>query len=92
MFLVLPFHIQLLDRQGFNEKWPVGILFKDEKNLLYRHSCRPCRVSDAREQEPAVSLDVNPFLSVLGFRFTTSQIPCHALPNAQAARDDEVRK
>ncbi len=44
------------------------------KNLLYRHSCRPCRVSDALEQESAVPLNVNLFLSVLGFRFTTSQI------------------
>ena len=48
---------------------------KNEKDLLYRHSCRPFRVSDAREQEPVVSLNVNFFLSVLGFRFTTSQIP-----------------
>ena len=57
---------------------PLGILIKTEKNLLYRHSCQPCRVSDAREQESAVSLNVNLLLSVLGFRFTTSQIPCHA--------------
>ncbi len=29
-------------------------------------------------EESALSLNVNYFLSVLGFRFTTSQIPCHA--------------
>ena len=49
-------------------------------------------MSDAREQESALSLNVNLFLTVLGFRFTTSQIPCHAWPNAQAARNDDVRK
>ncbi len=57
---------------------PLGILIKNEKKPLYRHSCQPCRVSDAQEQESAVSLNVNLFLSILGFRFTTSQIPCHA--------------
>ena len=67
---------------------PLGALIKNEKNLLFRHSCRPCRVSNAREQESAVSLNVNLLLSVLGFRFTTSQIPCRAQPNAQAARND----
>ncbi|MCG8391107.1 MAG: hypothetical protein MJA30_36490, partial [Cytophagales bacterium] len=51
---------------------------QNKKNLLYRHSCQLCRVSDAREQESAVSLNVNLFLSGLGFRFTTSQIPCYA--------------
>ena len=56
----------------------LDVLIKNEKNPLYRHSCLPCRVSDVREQEPAVSLNVNLFLNVLGFRFTTSQIPCHA--------------
>ena len=44
--------------------------------------------SDAREQESAVSLNVNRFLSVVDFRFMTSQIPCHASPNTQAARND----
>ena len=57
---------------------PVRHPYQKQQNLLYRHSCRPCRVSDAREQESAVSLNVNLFLGVLGFRFTTSQIPCHA--------------
>ncbi len=70
----------------------MDILVKNEKDLLYRHSCRACRVSDAREQESAVSLDVNLFLRILGFRFTTSQIPYHAQPNAQAARNDDIRK
>ncbi len=69
-------------------KEPSRYPHQKRKNLLYRHSCRPCRVSDAREQESAVSLNVNRFLSVVDFRFMTSQIPCHASPNTQAARND----
>ena len=45
-----------------------------------------------REPESAGSLIVNVlFANALGFRFTTSQIPCHAWPNAQAARNDVLR-
>ncbi len=44
-------------------------LYQKQQNLLYRHSCRPCRVSDAREQESAVSLDVNPLFGCTGFSF-----------------------
>ena len=56
---------------------PVEYPYQKRKKPLYHHSCRPCRVSDVREQESAVSLNVNLLLNVLRFRFTTSQIHGH---------------
>ncbi len=47
----------------------IGYPHQKQKNLLYRHSCRPCRVSDVREQESVVSLNVNLFLECTGFSF-----------------------
>ena len=76
MFLVALCHIQLLDRQEFNKKWPVRCPLQKRKKNLYRHSCRPCRVSDAREQPHWDSpgriccvVEREPFFKYTGFSF-----------------------
>lgn len=73
-------------------KKSVRHFYQQHKKLLYRHSCWPYGVSDVREQESTLSLNMNLFLNVPGFRFTTFQIPCHTQPNTQAARNDDQKK
>ena len=74
LILRLLCHIQLFGRQGFNDKGARWIsLSKTKKTSL--SSFLPGLQGERCAQESAVLLKVNPFLSVLGFRFTTSQIP-----------------
>ena len=75
LILRLLCHIQLFGRQGFNDKGARWISLSKTKKTSLSSFLPACRASDAREQESAMLLKVNPFLSVLGFRFTTSQIP-----------------
>ena len=60
----------------------IGYPHQKQKNLLYRHSCRPYRVSDVREQESVVSLNVNLFCVYWVFvsrlhRFLVTPSPTH---------------
>ena len=100
VWLALLLTFNYLINKNLTIRKPIGYPHQKRKKPLYRHSCQPCRVSDAREQESAVSLNVNLFFECTGFyvsrfrRFSRSDPngACHAYPNAQAARNDKGRK